>query len=446
MARYRGILQAAVALVLFLPAAERADAQDMLVIDSGGARWKSGDSREPPVTVHIGVVDTLPADGQVRALRRNIQRSRRYLTLVIPQPEPSAAPALPGRSERAAAPAAEARPDAAAAAAPVATLRPEAREPPEPKRPGPADAPSLRSSAETDETEPPPAPARISMPPARSPAPVSSKPPAPEVSDRPARTTASPGRRLPAGRTEATPALRAFLDRAAGTLTPSGPGTAANAPSSAMPARAKLPPPRPIEPRPDRASAASSSTAATGARDRFRLPPPVPATGGTARAAPSPVAARGLPPPPPETGTRGTGLLPPPSEPAAGASATPRRRLVVDAARRPAAAAAAEAAVLSQTFFYRSDGATLGAEDIARIGSLALTLAGETGPGIEIRAYSGSADGNGVEARRAALARAMEVRRLLIAAGVPETRIVTRAAGIGEGPAGRVDIVLVERS
>ena len=100
----------------------------------------------------------------------------------------------------------------------------------------------------------------------------------------------------------------------------------------------------------------------------------------------------------------------------------------------------------SETFFYEAGGAVLGEEDRARLGSLAAGLVRRSGTGVEIRAYSGSAEGDGVEARREALSRAMEVRRLLIAAGVPEASIVARAAGAGEGARARVDVVPVGRS
>ena len=61
MARYRSILRAAAALVLFLVAAWGADAQDILVIDRDGARWKSGNSEEPSVTVtSSGIINALP--------------------------------------------------------------------------------------------------------------------------------------------------------------------------------------------------------------------------------------------------------------------------------------------------------------------------------------------------------------------------------------------------
>ena len=88
----------------------------------------------------------------------------------------------------------------------------------------------------------------------------------------------------------------------------------------------------------------------------------------------------------------------------------------------------------------------LGADERGRLRSLALKVSGQAGLDVEIRAYSGAADGDDVEARRLALSRAMEVRRLLIAGGVPDTRILALAAGVGEGPAARVDVILVRRS
>ena len=373
MARYRGILRAAAALVLLLPAAWRADAQDMLVIDSGGARWKSGESGKPSVTVDFGAIDALSADRRRGAFRSPDRRARRYLTLSIPQPEP---PALPGRydppapSELAAAPAADAPPGA------LPPALPDPREP--------AAAPAAETAA-------------------GPPVPAVSKPPAP------APAAALPARRAPAAKTEATPALRAFLDRADGT-------NGARGASPAKPLRAP-PPPRPIQPRRTESGAAMSA----GLEMRFRLPPPAPATG-----------------------TPETGRLPPPVRADADAP-EPRRPAALDTSALPVAAPPA-AAGHSVTFLYEAGGTALDEEDRARLGGLAAALAREAGLGVEIRAYAGSAGSDGVETRREALSRAMEVRRLLIAAGVPEARIVARAAGAGGEDGARVDVVLVGRS
>ncbi len=340
MARYRGILRAAAALALLLPAVWRADAQDMLIIDSGGARWQSGDSGRPSVTIDFGVIESLPADRRRGAAHR---RDRRFLTLSIPQPETPFAPALRARAGAAAPP-----PPPPAAERPepqFAARRPEPRAAPAPEQAAGAGKPEARATA---------AAAAASKP--------AGKPPPPALPARPAP-------RPPAG--EAAPPLRAFLDRAAGSR------PAASAP-------AKLPPaPRPIPPRPPAGEAAPPEEPAA----RFRLPPP-----------------------PPETG---------------------------------APALATRAAPVG-TFFYPAGEAALGAEDRARLGSLAARLAAATGFDIEIRAYSGP--GGGAEARRRAWSRAMEVRSLLLAGGVAESRIRALAASAGGEAGARVDIVPVGRS
>lgn len=400
MARYRGILLAAVALVLLLPAAQRADAQDMLIVDGGGARWRSGENREPAVTVDLGIIDSLAPDRRPNASRRQYRRPRRYLTLNIPQPEPPAAPLSIGRPAPAAAPAAE---------PPSETQTPPAR----------TETPDPPASAETPE---PPDRTEAAEPSAKPKTPTEAAP-----ADRPAALRA---RRLPGGTKTVTPALRAFLDRAAGKR----PGTNAaptGAPSDsqppAKPARAKLPPP----PRPIKQAESNAAEAATAA--------PAPAGASAAPAV-------RLPPPPPATGTPGAGVLPPPAEPKAGASTTLRRRLALDAARRPSSTAPASAEAGSERFLYEAGETTLGKGERERLRGFASKMAGQAGLDIEIRAYSGPVGSDEVEARRTALSRAMEVRRLLISAGLPEARILVRAAGVGEESAGHVDVVPVRRS
>ena len=408
MARYRSILQAAVALVLFLPAARPADAQDMLVIDSGGARWRSGENRKPTVTVDLGIIGTLSADRRpTAAARRQHLRPRRYLTLIIPQPDAPSAPLSLGRPAPTAAPAAEPPP----AADPAAEAPSETQTPPD-------RAEALEAGEQPVE------------------------PDKPAVSPPPDRTVAVPARRLPAGKADATPALRAFLDQAAGKQPAVAPPDAL---PSAKPARAKLPPPpRPIiEARLTESNGTDGASLKTGTAARFGLPPPAPVTG---RTAPSSAPAARLPPPPPATGTPGDLALPPPVESKAGVPVTPRRQLTLDVARQPPAAASVAAGVHSETFFYEAGGATLDADGRERLRSLAGKMTGEYGLGVEIRAFSGPLGGDDVAARRTALSRAMEVRRLLISAGVPEARILARAVGVGDHPVGRVDVILVTRS
>ncbi len=437
MARYRGILRAAVALVLLFPAAWRADAQDMLIVDSGGARWKSGASREPPVSVDFGVLDALSAAGRPSAARRQDRRPRRYLTLNIPQPEAPLAALPPVRPPQPPARPA-AGPEPGAAPAGEAELAAVLAAEPQPAPVGEPELPAIPAAG------PGPADPSSSQPPAMPSGPVLSKLPAPAVSAPSARSAALSARRLPVGKTEATPALRAFLNRAAATRAANAGGAPLRRTAPAEAAGAALPPPRPIQPRPAETNAAAPPPARS--EPRFRLPPPAPATGGPAKASPSSAAAGASPPLPPATGVSGTGVLPPPSASGAGASAPPRRRLALDATLGPVAAAPSGPETQSETFFYKAGATGLGAEDRARLDGLAAKLAGGAALRIEVRAYAGSAEGGGAEARREAWSRAMEVRRLLIAAGVPDTRIVAQATDVGEEPAGRVDIVLVGRS
>ena len=258
MARYRGILRAAVALVLLLPAAQRADAQDTLIVDSGGARWRSGENREPAVIVDLGVIGSLAPDRRPIAARRQYRKPRRYLTLNIPQPD---APLSPGPASQAAAPSGKPPPDA-----PVARPPPDARAPP--------------------------ALARTPEPPA--------KPPAPAVSALPGRSAALSARGRPAGKTDATPALRAFLDRVGGKRPPekaaapekAGAAKPPDAAPSAGRTRAQLPPPpRPLASRPAEPAAAKAASSEPGTPARFRLPPPAPETDKPARATLSPAVA-----------------------------------------------------------------------------------------------------------------------------------------------------------
>ena len=452
MARYRVILRAAVALALLLPAARQANAQDTLIVDSGGARWKSGENREPSVTVDFGVIDSLSADRRRSAFRRQDRRTRRYLTLSIPQPEP---PALPDRYDPRVAPVAEAPPEAQPpvlpystelAAVPAAASQPGPQAPPlPPARPDLPAAPAAETQPEAQPPALPDSPELAAVPdtelqpeaPAKPSVPALSNAaaPAPAASASPTQAAALPAPRIPAGKTEATPALQAFLNRANGKSSAPKRETL-----SAKPLRTTLPAPRPIQPRRTESSAAAS----TGSDMRFRLPPPAPATGRPGAATPPPVPAGGLPPPPPATGTPEAGRLPPPSQPQADMP-KPRRLAALDTAAVPDAAAPVVTGH-SVTFLYKAGGTALDTKDRARLSSLAAKLAREAGLGVEIRAYAGSAESVNVETRREALSRAMEVRRLLIAAGVPEARIVARAAGAGEEAGAHVDVVLVGRS
>ncbi|MCY4230017.1 MAG: hypothetical protein OXF26_03860 [Alphaproteobacteria bacterium] len=314
MARYRSILRAAAALVLFLVVAWGADAQDILIIDRDGARWKSGDSEEPSITVtSSGIINALP---------------------------PTSGP--------------------------------------EPRTPELAAVPSFAAGRPVAVSDPQLVKAALAKPS------EGSRTLVPYV-----RATALP-LRPPARETDASPPLRAFLARARNT-----------APSrSAARSSVALPTPRPLQ-----MLIVEPASPADSLAQSVRI---------------------GLPPP----------------------SATPetlRRRGALDMSGVPASAMPVVVDEV-MTFFYGGGETGLSLEDRARLGGINTKAGGKTGPRVEIHAYSGSAENEGTEARRKALLRAIEVRRLLIARGVPGPRIVMKAAGIGEDVRARVDIMLVERS
>jgi outer membrane protein OmpA-like peptidoglycan-associated protein len=71
----------------------------------------------------------------------------------------------------------------------------------------------------------------------------------------------------------------------------------------------------------------------------------------------------------------------------------------------------------------------------------------DEGSRVQIVAYATGGDDSGSQARRLSLSRALAVRSYLIEQGVRSTRMDVRALGnrSSEGPADRVDIVLVRR-
>ncbi len=206
------------------------------------------------------------------------------------------------------------------------------------------------------------------------------------------------------------------------------PGAGEPPAAAALSDQAALPPPRPIESRLGKPGApADTLPSRPDLSARFRLPPPAPSTDMLADA-------------------RGAGVLPPPSSaPQAGPPMTPRRRLALDAAARPPAEAPVPAQLHTERFLYAPGAAGLAGAEQQRLHSLASMATKADGVGVEIRAFSGPADGDAVEARRVALSRAMEVRGMLIEAGVPGARILARAIGLDGEPLDRVDVFLVKR-
>jgi outer membrane protein OmpA-like peptidoglycan-associated protein len=66
---------------------------------------------------------------------------------------------------------------------------------------------------------------------------------------------------------------------------------------------------------------------------------------------------------------------------------------------------------------------------------------------LQIKAFAGGGSGNGSNARRVSLSRALAVRAYLLEKGIRSTRIDVRALGQAgdNGPVDRVDIVLIGR-
>jgi outer membrane protein OmpA-like peptidoglycan-associated protein len=80
---------------------------------------------------------------------------------------------------------------------------------------------------------------------------------------------------------------------------------------------------------------------------------------------------------------------------------------------------------------------------------IAARLAANPGMRLQLVAYaSGGSGDDPIEARRLSLTRAVALRTYLIGQGVPSVRMDVRALGsrgAGDGPADRVDLVVVER-
>ncbi len=84
----------------------------------------------------------------------------------------------------------------------------------------------------------------------------------------------------------------------------------------------------------------------------------------------------------------------------------------------------------------------------ALLDTVAGQLAADARLHLELVAYAGATGDDAIEARRIALARALQMRSYLIEKGVPSSRMDVRALGnrnAGGGPADRVDLVMQDR-
>lgn len=96
---------------------------------------------------------------------------------------------------------------------------------------------------------------------------------------------------------------------------------------------------------------------------------------------------------------------------------------------------------------FGTEQAELPADAGVKLGALAQQLKADEEARLQLKAYASGTAETASQARRLSLSRALAVRAFLIEQGVRSTRIDVRALGIpeDEGPADRVDVILVRR-
>jgi outer membrane protein OmpA-like peptidoglycan-associated protein len=203
---------------------------------------------------------------------------------------------------------------------------------------------------------------------------------------------------------------------ALGTKPAAAPGAVTLHPPPKPPATAAVTPPKPPAKPVAAAPKAPVAPAIAGFAPRAVSPPPPPAAPAIASLAPRAVA---VPPPPPAK----TAVVP----------------------------AAAPALVPGKTAMLRfaKGQSDIPADGRDMLNAVAAQLAANTRQRLQLVAYaSAGSNGDTVEARRIALARAVQLRTYLIDKGVQSVRMDVRALGnssVSDGPADRVDFVIVER-
>jgi outer membrane protein OmpA-like peptidoglycan-associated protein len=149
-------------------------------------------------------------------------------------------------------------------------------------------------------------------------------------------------------------------------------------------------------------------------------------------AAPKPVApALATAPPRAPSPPRAESAAPPPSATAA----------------MPAAAPALMPGRISMVRYAKGQ-SDLPADGRDLVNSVAAQLAANGKARLQLVAYASGSGGDAIEARRIALARAVQLRAYLVEKGVQSVRMDVRALGnrnAGDGPADRVDLVIVDR-
>lgn len=239
------------------------------------------------------------------------------------------------------------------------------------------------------------------------------------------------------------------------TLAPAG---ATLAPAEARPAR-RPPPRRTARPRPAPVVAAATAPAIAPEADTEPLPvppefvpppaPPPPPVAALPVPPERPPASMAAPPPPtPAAGALPAPLAAPPAPPAATPPApAPVATVPAPAPATPPAPArvAAASTAPSTRIDFAPNEADLSAAARARVEAFARALPpDDTGTRVLVMGFADQPDGDASRARRLALARAIEVRAVLLAASVRSTRIDVRALGKptdGSAP-DRVDVSL----
>lgn len=276
------------------------------------------------------------------------------------------------------------------------------------------------------------APIRLRPPPGvqiATPAPAPAKAPETKMAAvTPAPTTPAPAPAAPAP--------------AAKTEPPKAAPPAAKAPATPVPA-AKAPPPAAAPPAaPPKAAAAAPAPAATPPQKQTQVavaaPPP---------AAPAPGQPRSLLTPPPSAAPAAAAPPTPAPTPAKTEEAKPAEppKETNVAVATPPVRTPAQADTL--TIAFKVGGADVPADAAAGLKALAARLAKDPTSRLQLIAYASDPEKSISRSRRLSLERAVNVRKVMLAAGIESTRIDIRALGeqSGSGAPDRVDVLTVKR-
>ncbi len=221
------------------------------------------------------------------------------------------------------------------------------------------------------------------------------------------------------------------------------------------------PPPAAVPARQPVASPARQPVAAAPQGRPVTEPAPAPRTTAAAPPPPPPVAAPAtaparsvaaarpettVPPPPvlPDARTAGTAPAVSPPPVAAPAVSPPPETQTASVAPTVASEAPAGGAL---SIAFNEGSAVLPDDARGKLDDLVAALTGDPALKVQLRAFAAGTADTTSQARRLSLSRALAVRSFLIENGVQTTRMDVRALGnkSGDGPADRVDVVMVDQ-